>query len=343
MAGKGATQQDVAERSQVSRSTVAAILRNAPDMSFSAQTRERVLKAARELNYRPNSAARSLRSGKTHNLALAIPQFTAIEGAIQMQNVRGIGEQAQKLGYTLTICSYGDLKQMRPTFERLVRESRFDGVILFGDKSCAQDPRESILADLNLPCVVLERRSEQFPWVDFDHEAGAAAGVAHLLAGGYTRIALVGDEHPLRRQGYLAQLGKVGVAIDERARVPRRSGEAYDHLAHRAIEVLFAEDGYRPDALLCMSDEIAAASCAVLSSRGLTVPMDVAVVGYDDSKMARYANPPLTSVRQDGVEMGNQAVRLLLQMIDGERELVEPRVLAPTVVVRQSCGLAGRS
>ena len=339
MAGKGATQQDVAERSQVSRSTVAAILRNAPDMSFAAETRDRVLKAARELNYRPNSAARSLRSGKTHNIALAIPQFTAIEGAIQVQNVRGIGEQAQKLGYTLTICSYGDVKQMRPTFERLVRESRFDGVILFGDKSCARDPRENILADLKLPSVVLERRSEQFPWVDFDHESGAAAGVTHLLGSGRSRIALVGDEHPLRRRGYVAELERAGVPFDQRACIPRRAGEAYDALAMRAVEALFADDGYKPDALLCMSDEIASASCAALAARGLTVPTDVAVVGYDDSKMARYANPPLTSVRQDGVEMGSQAVCLLSRMITEGRESVEPIVLKSEVVVRNSCGL----
>jgi len=339
MARKNASQQDVAERSRVSRSTAAAVLRNDPKFSFSEATRQRVWKAARELNYQPHSSARALRGGRTHTFALAIQQFEHIGGAIQSQNLRGMGEAAQQMGYSLTICSYGSVNQMKPTFERLMRESRFDGVVLHGDARCEEDPREKIVEAFGLPCVVLERRSERTAWVDFDHRAGAAMGTRHLLDSGRQRIALVGAWDTLRRQGYIDAIEQAGMAVDDRLIWPRLSGEAYDHVARCAVEVMFGQGGEPPDGMLCMSDEIASAAIAALSERGISVPDDVAVVGYDDSKLAHYTNPSLTSVRQDGVEMGREAVRLLLQYVDDRDAVVDPVIIQPTLTVRRSCGV----
>ncbi len=338
MARKSVTQQDLADRSRVSRSTVAAVLRNDTRFRFTEETRRRVLEAARKLNYQPNAGARALRNGQTHAFVLAIPQFEQLSGAIQAQNLRGMGEAAQQLGYSFTICSYGTVKQMKPAFERLMRESRFDGVVMHGDESCEEDPREAIVDAFGLPCVVLERHSHHSAWVDFDHRAGAAMATTYLLERGRRRIALVGAGHAQRQQGYEESLRRAGLAIDDRWIVPRYSGEAYDHLGQRAIQALFADGQVQPDALFCLSDEIAASAIALLTARGVRVPEDVAVIGYDDSTMARYANPPLTSVRQDGVKMGHEAIRLLVQQISDPDTSVEPVVLAPTLTVRRSCG-----
>src|SRR5690606_5281518 len=113
MTQRRVTQRDVAERSRVSRSTVAAILRNDPRLTFSEETRRRVLEAARELNYRTHSGARALRDGRTRTLALAIPHFGLLGGAIQSQNLRGMGEAAQHLGYSLAICAYGAVRRIK--------------------------------------------------------------------------------------------------------------------------------------------------------------------------------------------------------------------------------------
>jgi LacI family transcriptional regulator len=339
MARRNASQQDVAERSQVSRSTVAAILRNDPKFSFTDETRRRVQEAARELGYHGHSGARALRGGRTHTLALAIPQFSAISGAIQSQNLRGIGDAAQELGYSLTICSYGTVRQMKPAFERLMRESRFDGVILHGDERADDDPRERIIEEFGLPCVVLERHSGRAAaWVDFDHQLGAAKATRHLIAAGRKRIALVGDRLPLRRRGYADALEEAGRAVNARLVQQQLPGEPYEQVARKAVDQWFGDAREHPDALFCLTDEIAAAAIAALTERGIRVPDDVAVVGYDDSKLAAYANPSLTSVRQDGVLMGREAVRLLIRCIEHPDERVEPVVIRPTLTVRNSCG-----
>jgi len=339
MARRNASQQDVAVRSRVSRSTVAAVLRNDPRFSFSDETRKRVQLAAKELGYQPHSGARALRGGQTHTFALAIPQFEHISGTIQSQNLRGMGEAAQQMGYSLTICAYGTVNEMKPAFERLMRQSRFDGVVLHGDDSRDSDPREKIVEEFGLPCVVLEHRSEQNAWVDFDHYAGGAMGTRHLIGRGRRRVALVGDWQPGRRRGYLDAIMAAGMTVDERLIWPRLPGEAYDHVARCAVEAMFDGDMEQPDGLMCICDEIAAAAIAALAERGISVPRDVAVVGYDDSKMAQYSNPSLTSVRQDGVEMGREAVRLLVQCIQNPMSVVEPVVIQPTLTVRRSCGV----
>lgn len=340
MARRNASQQDVAERSRVSRSTVAAILRNDPNFSFADETRKRVWQAAKDLGYQAHSGARALRGGRTHTLALAIPLFDAISGAIQSQNLRGMGDAAQQSGYSLTICSYGTVRQMKPTFERLMRESRFDGVVMHGDETCEEDPREKIVQEFGLPCVVLERRSEHATaWVDFDHEAGAAMATRHLIQRGRRRIALVGDWLPLRRHGYEQALRDAGLDVDRRLIWPKLSGEPYDHVGRCAVEAMFAPGAQPPDAMFCLSDEMAATCIAALADRGISVPRDVAVVGYDDSKLARYVHPSLTSVRQDGVEMGREAVRLLIQCVESEQDFVQPVLIQPTLTVRRSCGV----
>lgn len=339
MARKSATQHDIARHLKVSRSTVAAVLRNDPKFSFTEATRLRVQQAARELDYQPHSSARALRGGRTHTLALAIPQFAAIGGAIQSQNLRGMGEAAQQMGYAVTICTYGTVRQMKPTFERLMRESRFDGVVMHGDDTCQDDPREKIVEEFGLPCVVLERRSPRSAWVDFDNHAGGAMATRHLIERGRHRVALIGAWYPQRREGYLDALREAGLPFEERLIWPRLSREPYDHVGRSAVEGLFAAGARCPDALFCGTDEIALAAIATLSERGLRVPEDVAVVGYDDSVMARYANPSLTSVRQDGVEMGRQAVRLLIQFIENPSGPVEHVVLEPTLTIRRSCGV----
>lgn len=334
------TQFDVARLSKVSRSTVAAILRSDPaNCPFSEDTRKRVLDAVKELNYQPNSLARMLRSRRTHNIAIVVPNFDAIRGTIQVRNMKGAGQRARELGYTLNLCDYEEKDDPWVAFQRLIGEGRFDGVLFFGGPRMADDNREEVFAGLKIPFVVLERNTTH-ACVDFDNHHGASEAVRHLIAGGRRRIGFLlecGQDAYWgeRLRGYKTALAEAGIAFDPELVMPTRDiGLAPAQLATRHL----IESGIKFDALFCVTDEVAMGALQVLSEHGVSVPDDVAIVGYDDSIMAVAANPPLTSVWQDGVEMGKVAIDLLHQQIEAGKALKLKQILTPTLRIRKSSG-----
>jgi DNA-binding LacI/PurR family transcriptional regulator len=345
MTGTLATQSDIARLSKVSRSTVAAILRSdSGDSAYAQETRRRVMEAARRLNYRPNSAARSLRSGRTHTIALAVANFGAIRGPIQIANLEGIGEQAQKLGYALTLSGYDEHTDLRVTFRRLLREGRFDGVVFYGSQGTTDDQREEIFAGLKIHFVGIEKISPRFSCIDFDNVYGAKEATRHLIRLGRRRIGFLGCNEQimpsrLRRQGYQAACLEAGLELEPELVVLGNVDQGYADSGYQGIKQLL-DAGISFDALFCASDDTALAAIQVLSERGLRVPDDVAVVGYDDNPLARLANPALTTVHQDGVEMGRQAMTMLHQLIEGDATSPIQQMLRPTLVVRRSCGAA---
>ncbi len=346
MSGTFSTQSDVARLSKVSRSTVAAILRSHPrNNSFSPETRQRVMEAARRLNYRPNSAARSLRSGRTHAVALTVPNFSAVRGPIQIANLQGIGEQAQKLGYALTLSGYEERSDLRSTFRKLLREGRFDGVLFYGDQqSDMDDERERIFSGLEIPFVVLEKTTPGSCCINFDNLHGAGEATGHLIRLGRRRIGFIGHDQrgiPYRQryEGYQAACRAAGVEIDPALSEPLRPG-GFAEAGRRGVRRLI-EQGIDFDALVCVCDETAMAVMQTLAEHGRRVPETVAVVGYDDHPLAALATPALTTVRQDGIEMGRRAMEMLHRQIETGNRTPVHEVIRPALVVRRSCGAAG--
>jgi DNA-binding LacI/PurR family transcriptional regulator len=344
--GQFLTQSDVAKACRVSRSTVAAVLQNRPSTSvISPTTRHRVIEAARRMNYRPNFAAHSLRSRRTHTLALTIPNFSAVKGTMQIQKLQGLGQRAQELGYTVVLCGYEERSDLRTTFANLVREGRFDGVIFHGDMRHDLDEREVIFKEINIPNVVLEKTTPRSSCVDFDHVWGGAAATRHLLKAGRQRIGFIGrsdNQIPFRKryEGYQSALAEAGIPCN-RQRVTDSTGRLVETGQRGARQLL--ERGMDVDALVCVSDEGAMAAIQILAKAGLSIPGAVAVVGYDDAPMAAIANPALTTIRQDGVAMGRLAVDMLHRQIEAEGALPpEQYTLRPELVIRDSCG-ASRS
>jgi LacI family transcriptional regulator len=314
------------------------------DCPFAPETRRRVREVAGRLKYRPNSSASSLRSGWTHTVALAIPSFQTVRGPIQIANLQGIGEQAQKLGYALTLCGYEEHSNLRMTFERLVREGRFDGVLIYSHKfpfgNSTADEREAVFAELKIPFVSLERTTPDAPCIDFDNVHGGREATEHLIRLGRRRIAFLGHSekgipYRDRYRGYADAMAAGGLEVDRRWAEPLEGDFA--QTGRRGARRLL-ESGADFDALVCVTDVTAMAAMQVLAERGVHVPKEVAVVGYDDSPMALLAAPALTTVRQDGREMGRQAMTMLHeQMESGDLRPVR-RLLKPSLVVRRSCG-----
>ncbi len=349
MNGTLPTQSDIARLSNVSRSTVARILASdETNCPFAPQTRRKVLEVARRLKYRPNSAASSLRNGATHLVALAIPSFNTVGGPIQIANLQGAGEQAQKLGYALALCGYEEHSDLRMTFERLVREGRFDGVLIYSHKFLfggdPADERETVLTELKIPFVSLERTTPDAPCIDFDNIHGGREAAAHLIRLGRRRIAFLGHSGtgaPYRDRfgGYEAALRSAGLALDPQLLEPLEGGR-FDECGRRGVRRLL-ESGVDFDALVCVTDKTAMAAMQVLAEKGVRVPEAVAIVGYDDSPMAAFAAPPLTTIRQDGIEMGRQAMEMLHEQMTSGESRPARRLLKPSLVVRRSCGAAG--
>jgi DNA-binding LacI/PurR family transcriptional regulator len=294
--------------------------------------------AVRELNYQPNSSARMLRNRRTNSIAIVVPHLDTIRGTIQVQNMLGVGRRARELDYTIHLCDYAeDAGDLRFVFQKLIREGRFDGVIFFGGPKFPDELRDDIFAQLNIPFVVLEKATA-FACIDFDNIHGARTATQHLIDIGRKRIAFLlrydEDTYAVdRHRGYEVALKQAGIPYDANLVMPARDLSllparlATQHLLDSKIDF---------DAIVCASDEIAMGAIQVLTAAGLRIPEDVAVTGYDDSLLARAANPPLTSVYQDGVEMGRLAVDLLHQQLEAGRRRKIRKTIRPTLVIRRS-------
>jgi LacI family transcriptional regulator len=331
------TQSDIARHCKVSRSTVAAVLgARSSTAVVSEAVRKRVLEVAESLGYRPHAAARSLRVGRTLSLALAVPNFSAVLGTVRARQLEGAGEQATAMGYSLAVCPY-DETDMEASLQRLLAESRFDGVLIYGAHRLRKDPREGILAKLGVPCVSLETTDSESMALAFDGFNGARMAVEHLLEHGRRRIVYVGvdDVFSVQRfEGYKAALQAGDVAVDQQLVL---SVGDYGQGGDRVVKNLLSRQASF-DAMFCASDEIAMGAVQSLAERGVRVPEDVAVIGFDDMAAAKLFNPALTTVRQDGATMGREAVRMVVGAINGEVASKALRVLPVDLMVRRSCG-----
>lgn len=304
------TLRDVAARAGVSFKTVSNVINGHPHVTEA--TRAKVTDAIDALGYRPNASARSLRHGRSGMLALAVPELTSPYFAALASEA---GRAAKQHGRVLVIEeTRGDVEGERVALVDLT--SRLvDGVIL----SPLVTPQEAVAERMGeTPVVMLgeHRYDVRADHVAMDSVRAAREITAHLLASGRRRIAVIGrqDEPSTggeRWQGYTRGLAAAGLSPDP-AMVARV--EAYRREdGVRAMRDLLAA-GARPDAVLCFNDLLALGAVHALRERGLDVPGDVAVAGFDDIEESRYAG--LTTVAPDLPLLAREAVRLLVRRIE---------------------------
>ncbi len=327
------TIRDVAKAAGVSVATVSYVLNDSA--AISPETRERVLKAIRELDYTPNRYARGLANQKTDALALILPAARSVSDPFLFQFISGVTEAAAGAGYNLLLIP-GDPGV--ETVQALVRERRADGVILM--ESEVHDARIDYLLEVDYPFVLFGRSLERqdLTYVDLDNRLGAMLATQHLLALGHRRIGYIGADRRLvfahyRYEGHLAALREAGVTVDPEL---LQVGDLTERSGYECMERLLALPS-PPTAVFAASDAMAIGAKQALAAAGLRVPQDVALVGFDDTPVAAYASPPLTTVRQPIFEMGTEAADLLVARLRGE-EHQQQRLLLPELVVRASCG-----
>ncbi|MEN1976107.1 LacI family DNA-binding transcriptional regulator [Cellulomonas sp. P4] len=339
--GPAPTLRDVAEVAGVSFKTVSNVLNDHPQVREA--TRARVLAAVEQLGYRPNLSARNLRRGHSGVIGLAVPELGQ---AFFAQLADDVIHTAAERGLVVLVEQTGGDRERELEVLRSPRLSLTDGLLLAPLGLTAQDAEDAAPAS---PLVVLGEPlfAGAVDHVTMRHEDAARAATGHLLGLGRRRVLLLGAHAGettsvagLRHAGYVAALAAAGIPVDDALVVPIETWDRPNG-ARAMAEVLDA--GTRMDAVFAMNDDLALGALRSLQERGLRVPHDVALVGFDDVADGRFAYPNLTTVEPGRHEVARLAVEYLQERIADRRtgRQLAPRVVAPDfrLVVRESTTL----
>ena len=328
------TLKELAARAQVHPSTVSRVANNDPGLRIAATTRTRIEALLRETEYRPNGVARGLKLRQTLVLAVVIPDITNPFFAALF---RGIEDGATPRGYQVLLCNTDGIPDRQRAHLHSLAARRVDGVILAS--TFLKDPAVRWLRHQRTPYVLVNRFSEDGadPFVGSDDVIGATLATRHLIGLGHVRIGHLAGQPTvstgvLRRRGYHAALAEAGVAADpellvESGFVEEGGAQAMDRLLSLSKP---------PTAIFAVTDMTAVGAYGAARRRGLRIPEDLAIVGYNDIPLAGRLIPGLTTVHVPIHEFGSVAARMLLEQI--ETGVLTPRrvVFAPQLVVRGS-------
>nr|BBH85414.1 LacI family transcriptional regulator [Thermosporothrix sp. COM3] len=333
------TLKDVALRAGVSIKTVSNVIHG--NIHVKEEKRQRVLQALKELNYQPNLPARYLRKGRVGILSLVIPElrnpyFAEIAEAV----IDAAAEQSYRVMLDFTSGTY---EHERQAIEKL-HSNLIDGIILNSLMLKAEDLH--IQGNEKLPIVLLGEHSldMEYDHVTFDNVAAAYAATTHLLQLGRRQIAVIGFSRQMQREttllrfrGYAQALADAGLSLQESLLV--YTPTAYDRESGAQAVHTLLERQQPFDALFCFNDLMAFGAMRALYERGLHVPEDIAVVGFDNLEEARFSVPSLTTVAPDKRQIGTTAVTRLLQCINGPETHVPGTVTVPfRLTMRESTG-----
>src|SRR5947209_1126369 len=340
MAKQLASIAEVAKRAGVSVASASRVL-SSSTYPVSAKTREKVLKAAEELSYAPNSLARSLRVQRSNLTAVLVgnnadPYFAEI--------VRGVEDVANEAGYLTIVCNSDRNPTKELHYLRVLQDYRVDGVIFAGsalNESGHPKQLEQVvqsMLDRGAAVITLAQHTLHIPSIQPDNFGGARQMTARLIALGHRRIAFVtGPANVMtantRLQGYMAALAEAGLPIDP---ILLLSG-SYDRVSgEQAIDILaHMEPEQRPTAIFAANDETALGLLSGLAQRGWQVPREMSVCGFGDTPMAQVVVPKLSTVHMGLRELGRAgAHKLFAQLRHEQVPLLE--VLTATIIERDT-------
>ena len=337
---KQPTLRDIAERASVSVSTVSRVLNDQPGIGD--ETRARVLEVAQELKFAPNAAAKSLATNRTSNLGLVTYRWSAPSRfhAASLDSV-GITEECQRRGYHLLTSLVSDEAMKQPMQMPMVRQRRVDGLILAGPAIMPSFVLE--LYNSGLPIVLLDNslRGTDIDCVLHENETSAYQITRHLIDkhGHKTIIFLSGPESWLssreREAGYRRALAESSLE-PHTFYMEKTTLETGLEMMKQALDHLPSVS-----AVVGVNDAVAIGAMRACRAADLSIPDDIAVTGFDDVSWAQLHDPSLTTVHAFGEEMGRQAARRLIELIEGDsgESLIRIRIRVGTkLVIRQSCG-----
>lgn len=337
------TQADVARRAGVSRATVSYVVNGLTDgkISISDETQQRVLDAVEELGYEPDARAQALSSGKTNTIALIIPDLLNPHFS---EFASGVEEAARSSGYHFLLSSttLSSDEYAIEIFKDLVRR-RFDGLILASPFILKSDEAKMILDRIHergLPVVEFSD-TNNVDTVSSEYKNATKEVISYLLSLGHRRIGFVygvGDhEQGLDRfEGYHESLEAAGLGVDSDLII--ECGPTIEDGYQAAIQLLDRDP--RPTAILAINDLLAISTIRAAADRGLVVPDDLSVVGFDDIPIANHLVPRLTTVTKDSYAAGEKAFEMLMTRMQNPelpRQIIH---MQPKLIIRESTGRA---
>lgn len=334
------TIKDIARELGISPSTVSRALKDHPDIS--PETKKAVNELADKLNYQPNIVALSLRQSKTNTIGVIIPEIVHFFFSTV---ISGIEDVANKAGYNVIITQSNELLDREKASIKTLFNSRVDGMLIsLSRETNAYDHIDNILAK-GVPMVFFDRvyNTINSSKVIVDDLSGAKDATQHLIDQGCKRIAHIEGPPNLditkqRLEGYLEVLKENNIPVDKDLIVPCPSGTIEE--GKSATEKLLKLSN-RPDAIFATNDPAAMGAMQAIKEAGLSIPKDIAVVGFSNWIFSALLDPSLSSVDQPGFEMGQEAAKLLIRQIgvkskDNTEPTPETKVLKTRLIIRNS-------
>ena len=332
--------EDIAEMAGVSRSTVSRVLNDDPKVSDGV--RARVRKVLAETRFHPNAAARSLATHRSGIIGLVFPRVFTMMFTDPWASVliRGCleGSERADLSVVHMLVSTDDQAAVDRFFERSVQGRHLDGVILashvLGDKMVTR------LQESDFPYVLIGRDEQRLAnFVDIDNRQAARVATQHLIDHGYQRIAHLSGPPDLvtaldRKDGFYDAIREAGIDPDS---IQVECGYFEQVTAYELVLPMLQQSN-PPDAIFAADDAMAIGAIQAARELGLSIPRDVAIVGFDDIDMNRMYRPELTTIRQPSDTLGRRAVGLLSSMISNPPSTPTQQWLSAELIVRGSCG-----
>ncbi|QSO49075.1 LacI family DNA-binding transcriptional regulator [Alicyclobacillus mengziensis] len=330
------TIKDVAAQAGVSPSTVSRVLADSPRISD--ETKERVRRVLRELDYHPNAFARSLVTNVAGAMGILIPPGTEFfQNPFFSEMMSGVTEVARSQGFDIVLSTSAN--DETEVLERMIRTRRVDGILLL--RSRKEDPAIRAVLDHQFPAVLLGRPPAGMPisFVNNENVQAAYEATKHLVRLGHRKIGFLGGDVSYvvtddRLRGYRQALLDNGIEPDERMEV---SSYLVEHGGYLGMMRLLAASE-RPTAVLASDDVLAFGAMRAAGELGYSLPDDMAIVGFNDIRLAELANPALTSVRVHMHDLGVAAAGLLVERVKNPGAPPSERIVPTELVIRNSCG-----
>jgi LacI family transcriptional regulator len=327
------TLKDIAKRAGVTAATVSMVINNKPNIS--EMTRKKVLRIAKELNYYPNVIARGLATKRSNAIGVIVPNLAS---SFVVRVLQGIKSTNRDLNYTVLLFdTIGQKESEAQLFQRLARERRIDGVILIS--STVTDEELNVFGEESVPSIVVARRCTTIDCVYVNNELGARDATDYLIGKGHASIACVGSAKlglPMQERiaGYKASLAGRGLPIREELLFMVDDDGMDDGIA--VFEKIKALQPMPTAVFVPAGDMVAIGIMKEAKKHGLKVPQNFAIVGYDDLPAAEVIEPSLTTVRQPKLEMGDYAINMIVDKIEGRESGLKQKELPTKFIVRES-------
>ena len=322
---------DIAKRARVAPSTVSRALEDHPRIG--AETKKRIQELAGEMGYIPSTVAKSLAANKTWAIGMVL---ATISDPFMGRVIEGVEQAAIETGFNVFISTSQNDRQREIAAIKMLQKRRVDGIIVIASHLFDQYPR--FFGRSKVPIVIIneQKPGETMHFVTVDDVHAAQLAVEHVLALGHCRIGYVGvtnrpKSNQYRLKGYHDALEATGIASDPALIFTSNTIKDDAKVGEASLEPLLAAGA---TAVFCFNDTTAMGLLAACYKRGVRVPDNLSIIGFDDIDMAAYTIPPLTTIRQPRFELGQRAMHMMLALLAGQKP--ENQIVPGELVVRQT-------